>query len=379
MQPTSVESKPLPVNLIHLRRLTDDTGIIEHCIGKIPRRKEGYSTDDNARALWACVEWGIIARRIGDTEAAEQLARLSDTYLAFLAWVQKEDGHFHNNVAYNRQWEEEYPSDDCLGRTLWSTAIVAVREPDGDRSRIAQHLCQTGFRAVDRLRYPRGVAFSLSAASLLVREAESNPRLEPLFRNWILRDLPTVAGRLGKELLQCYKHHSGSDWRWFENVMTYSNGVFPWALFQWHRTFPSREAERTARESLDFLIDKMTSPEGFIRPVGNRGWCTRKKNSQWDQQPVEVLKLAMACEQGHAVTGKADYRTVLEKCRAWFYGDNDLRMPMADPSDGSCCDGLTENGPNNNRGAESTLAYLLTEAIYHKTREGMHHEHNENC
>ena len=68
--------------------------------------------------------------------------------------------------------------------------------------------------------------------------------------------------------------------------MTYSNGVFPWALFQWHRTFPSREAEQTARESLDFLIEKMTSPEGFIRPVGNRGWCTRKKtangtNSRW--------------------------------------------------------------------------------------------------
>nr|MBO2496621.1 glycosyl transferase [Bacillota bacterium] len=364
-------SRPLPVKLIHLRRLTDDTGIIEHGIGKIPRRKEGYSTDDNARALWTCVEWGKIARRTGDAEAAEQLARLSDTYLAYLVWVQKEDGHFHNNVAYNRRWEEEEPSDDCLGRTLWSTATAAVWDPDGDRSRIAQHLCQSGFRAVDRLRYPRGFAFSLSAACLLLREAEANPRLEPLFRNWILRDLPATAERLGKELIQRFRKHSGPGWRWFEDVMTYSNGVFPWALFQWHRTFPSREAEQTARESLDFLIEKMTSPEGFIRPVGNRGWCTRQGGSQWDQQPVEVMKLAMACEQGYAVTGDAGYRDVLKKCRAWFHGDNDLRVPMADPADGSCCDGLTENGPNRNRGAESTLAYLLTEAIYHKMREGM--------
>ena len=175
MRAAAGASHPLPVKLTHLRRLTDDTGIIEHGIGKIPRRKEGYSTDDNARALWACVEWGKIARRGGDAEAAEQLARLSDTYLAFLAWVQKEDGHFHNNVAYNRRWEEEEPSDDCLGRTLWSTATAAVWGPHGDRSRIAQHLCRTGFRAVDRLRYPRGFAFALSAACLLLREAEANP------------------------------------------------------------------------------------------------------------------------------------------------------------------------------------------------------------
>lgn len=367
----------LPVKLTHLRRLTDDTGIIEHCIGKIPRRKEGYSTDDNARALLACVEWGRIARRSGDAEAVEQLEHLADTYLAFLVWVQKEDGRFHNNVAYDRQWETEQPSDDCLGRALWATATAALREFDRDRSRIAQHVCRSGFRAVDRLRYPRGIAFSLSAASLLVREAESNRRLEPVFRDWVLRELPAVARRLGEELLQHYRRHSRPGWRWFEDIMTYSNGVFPWALFHWHRTFPSREAEQTARESLDFLIEKMTAPGGFIRPVGNQGWCTPQGVSQWDQQPVEVMKLAMACEQGYAVTGDAAYRATLDKCRAWFYGDNDHGAPMADPSDGSCCDGLNEDGPNRNRGAESTLAYLLTEAIFHQTREGDHDERDD--
>jgi glycosyltransferase involved in cell wall biosynthesis len=40
-----------PVNLDHLYRMTDQTGIVEHAVFVIPNYPEGYSTDDNARAL----------------------------------------------------------------------------------------------------------------------------------------------------------------------------------------------------------------------------------------------------------------------------------------------------------------------------------------
>src|ERR1700678_1027150 len=39
------------LNLNHLRQMTDDTGMLQHAIFTIPNRKEGYTTDDNARAL----------------------------------------------------------------------------------------------------------------------------------------------------------------------------------------------------------------------------------------------------------------------------------------------------------------------------------------
>src|SRR5437660_2626448 len=35
----------------HLNRMTDDTGMLQHAIFTIPNRGEGYTTDDNARAL----------------------------------------------------------------------------------------------------------------------------------------------------------------------------------------------------------------------------------------------------------------------------------------------------------------------------------------
>ena len=40
-----------PLKLDHLHHLTDETGILQHAIFTIPNYREGYTTDDNARAL----------------------------------------------------------------------------------------------------------------------------------------------------------------------------------------------------------------------------------------------------------------------------------------------------------------------------------------
>jgi hypothetical protein len=49
--------------------------------------------------------------------------------------------------------------------------------------------------------------------------------------------------------------------------------------------------------------------------------------------------------------------------RGWFRGKNSLRIALAEPLSGACCDGLQESGVNRNQGAESTLAYLWTELL----------------
>jgi len=51
-----IDIKP-PIKLDHLKALTDDTGILQHTKYSIPNRKEGYTTDDNARALVACAKF----------------------------------------------------------------------------------------------------------------------------------------------------------------------------------------------------------------------------------------------------------------------------------------------------------------------------------
>ena len=44
-----------PLRLAHLRRMTDDTGLVQHATYSVPNYREGYSIDDNARGLIAAV------------------------------------------------------------------------------------------------------------------------------------------------------------------------------------------------------------------------------------------------------------------------------------------------------------------------------------
>jgi len=61
----------------------------------------------------------------------------------------------------------------------------------------------------------------------------------------------------------------------------------------------------------------------------------------------------------HGVSSDPWWQEVMERAFGWVLGDNDLGMPLADPDDGSCRDGLGPDGVNGNMGAESTLAWLV--------------------
>ena len=50
----------------------------------------------------------------------------------------------------------------------------------------------------------------------------------------------------------------------------------------------------------------------------------------------------------------------LFQCFTWFLGENDLRIPLYDHETNGCCDGLEDYGVNRNQGAESTMAYLIS-------------------
>jgi hypothetical protein len=394
-----------PVSFRHLRRLTDDTGILEHAVGPVPRRKDGYSTDDQARALWACLWW--LEELPG--EPSLSLQPMIDTYMSFLLWAQLENGHFHNNFAYDRSRETELPSDDCLGRCLWAAALAWSHDRDRDEGRrmAAEQLIRPALGRLREIRYPRGAAYALAALSHLIRSgfpgrpgrigpSDGSERIERSERPGDPERLHDLANAMSGMLIRSYRKHAASEWRWFEPEMTYSNGILPWGLLSGYDALRAdqrrvdrqladqrrdgraavgdtkdsaplcRELLEVGLESLDFLIRIMTDEQGRIRPVGNRGWCNPRFRAKWDQQPIEVMKLALASFKAYRLTGRESYADVVRRCRGWFYGENDCGMPMCDPSEGSGYDGLGENGRNVNRGAESTISYLLTEVLYRK-------------
>jgi hypothetical protein len=79
-----------PVTLEFVRSLTDDTGMLQHAKFGTPKRVEGYTTDDNARALVALTKY----TRTNDLLV--HVNKLLDIYLGFLLFMQKKDGAMHN-------------------------------------------------------------------------------------------------------------------------------------------------------------------------------------------------------------------------------------------------------------------------------------------
>ncbi|TJY42147.1 hypothetical protein E5161_09045 [Cohnella pontilimi] len=395
----------------HLRRMTDDTGLLEHALGRIPRRVEGYCTDDNARALWVVTEWLSLGSSALSHEDQAKLTKLAEIYMAFLLWQQPDDGWWHNNVAYDRtpEPEKKIQSHDCQGRAIWAVADAWVRL-EGTMPNTARVMVQRALPTLRQVDSRRGQAFAMAAcAHLLDAGSRGAIRLPDSWRE----ELTTHMENFERTMNEQFRNFSDDNWRWFEPAMTYSNGVLPWAMLRTYQVTRRSETLRNGLESLSFLLEKMTAEEGWLRPVGNDGWGTAENVSQWDQQPLEMFKLALALEEAaravefadqlaaadaeeHYVTSGAPagsagtaprtggvgsgmtqssgqhtptlYRTshlraMRDLCLAWFYGENDKRMPMCDPRDGSCCDGLMEIGPNMNCGAESTISYLMTEAL----------------
>ena len=67
-----------------------------------------------------------------------------------------------------------------------------------------------------------------------------------------------------------------------------------------------------------------------------------------------------ACVEAYNITHNKIWIDNTAMCFNWFLGHNDLNMPLYDPKTGGCRDGLMADGINQNEGAESTLAWLLS-------------------
>ena len=111
------------VNLTHLRRLTDDTGVMQHARYSVPRYDHGYCLDDNARALllMACVE-------DAGTDERAAVSALADRYLAFVSHAfDRPSGRFRNFMSFARAWTESVGSEDSHGRGIWALGTVVGR------------------------------------------------------------------------------------------------------------------------------------------------------------------------------------------------------------------------------------------------------------
>jgi hypothetical protein len=70
--------------------------------------------------------------------------------------------------------------------------------------------------------------------------------------------------------------------------------------------------------------------------------------------------MVSAALEAYRVTGEKFWHEQAQKAFDWFLGWNDLGLEMYAPNTGGCYDGLRVDRANENQGAESTLAFLLS-------------------
>ena len=333
------------IKLDHLYRMTDSTGIVEHAVFVVPNYPEGYTTDDNARALIVTTlmeELGV-ATPSGSPDLASR-------YLAFL-WLAFEPStkRFRNCLSYERQWQEPGGSEDSHGRALWGLGTVLGRSKDAGLRGAAGRLFELAIPAAVEFKSPRACAFALLG---LQEYLDSFPGD---------RAALNASEALANRLLHLHRAHQSPDWNWFENVLAYSNARLPQALIRAGVRSSNNEMVVAGLEALDWLTTvQRCEVKGHFVPIGSHGFYSKRaEKARFDQQPVEACAAVSACLQAYRATGKSRWRKEAWSAFNWFLGDNDLQVALYDPSTGGCRDGLHPDRANENQGAESTLSFLM--------------------
>jgi hypothetical protein len=106
---------------------------------------------------------------------------------------------------------------------------------------------------------------------------------------------------------------------------------------------------------------QQSSKAGVFRPIGSQGFGGKRAPPRaFDQQPLEATATISACLAAWRADGNPKWKADAARAFAWFLGTNDLSTPLIDLETGSCLDGLHPDRPNENRGGESAVSYLLS-------------------
>ncbi|MCZ6857854.1 MAG: glycosyltransferase [Gemmatimonadetes bacterium] len=332
----------------HLKRLTDDVGILQHATYSVPNRDHGYCTDDNARALLVT----SLAQR--HVPAVPQLQDLSGTYLSYLLHAfNPKTGMFRNFMGYDRCWMEAAGSEDSHARAVWALGETVIGAAEDIESRLATALLHKALPAVERFESPRAVSHALLGVNAFLRISPNDEVAQ--------RQLE----KMGDRLYQRYQQNASADWPWIEDELTYSNGAIAHALLAVGESLGRSSMREAGLESLDWLVTLQTEDGRYV-PIGNQGWYRRGgERARFDQQPIEAASMIPACVEAYRVTGEHRWLGEAQRCFRWFTGENHHDLPMYDETTGACCDGLSADGLNQNRGAESTLAWLYSLIFMH--------------
>ncbi|MCB2196433.1 MAG: glycosyltransferase family 4 protein [Bacteroidetes bacterium] len=342
-----------PFTLAHINRLTDDTGIIQHAKFGIPNLKEGYCLDDNARALLMVM---MAYRQKKDIRALE----LSPIYLSYIHYLQNADGTFRNFLSFSRQFLDEVGSEDSFGRTIWALGYLLANAPNDAYYQTGKMVFFNAAPNFEKLKSIRSIANTMIGISYYLISNPSDDSMTERLRN------------MANTLIEHYNKTKTPDWKWFESLLAYDNGILPLALLHSAKILNDEKITEVAIESMDFLTEH-TLKDNYLSIIGNEKWYEKDgTRSVFAQQPIDAMAMVLMYHQAFKLTRDKEYINKLYTSFLWFLGENDLRISLYDFETKGCCDGFEQDGVNRNQGAESSLAYLISHLTVLQAYEEFH-------
>jgi len=346
MRPLKEQPPILPkIKLDHLMRMTDSIGIFQHAKHNVPDFAEGYCTDDNSRALILTV----LLENLGTINSLI-INDLATRYLGFVryAW-DKKAARFRYLLTFQRKWAEDNFSEDSHGRAVGALGTCIGRSRNEGFSQMAAEIFEYALTPVSSFSSPRAWAFALIGAQDYQRRFPGD------------RSARNSMEVLSTKLMKLYDENCSAEWKWFEPVLSYCNADIPRALIASGRGLANEKMLEDGIESLNWLITMQTSSRGHFQPIGTDKIFERGNPKPiFDQQPIEAYSTISACLEAYITTKDKRWYNEAEKAFQWFLGTNDLGIPLYDPINGGCYDGLHVDRVNRNQGAESTIAFLLS-------------------
>ena len=187
-----------PLKLDHMRHMTDETGMLQHAIFTVPNYREGYCTDDNARALMV----SALIESLGIKESFE----LASRYLAFLWYAfNTETRRFRNFMDYQRRWRRIAARTTAMAGPYGRWAPCWASRPRPPSMSMAGWLFEQALPAIHDTTSPRAWAFALIGIHEYLQRFSGDRRASQVREE--------LAGRL----LTLYQSHRSDEWQWFED------------------------------------------------------------------------------------------------------------------------------------------------------------------
>jgi glycosyltransferase involved in cell wall biosynthesis len=347
--PSDIKYSYPSIQLKHIKKMTTDLGIIQFSKISIPDLESGYTLDDNARALVAfCMHYKL-------TQDKEDLPYIL-IYLDFILRCQKPKGDFINYVDQeNREHIEqnaEVNLEDSNARAIWALGtVISISDilPEAITKKASKCFLNS-LKWAENIQSPRSIGFATKGMFLY---HSTVPNLY----------VAAIINKLNTKLLANYEDHASKNWKWFENYLTYANGILPESMLYAYLITNKPVYKKVALDSLEFLLSKMYIDDSF-RVISNNGWYQKDAEpDQFGEQPIDVSYTIQTLNAFYNAFKTPEYKHKMKTAFNWFLGKNHLGQIMYNPVSGGGYDGLEKENVNLNQGAESTICYLTARLL----------------